>query len=182
MSANELTKPQENYLIPQIEWSSNDDIINQVDPKDLESRKITRQLIDDLEESMKSSLSDELSQPENGVLTHYHTKGIYARELFIPKGSVMVSKLHKLPRLCMILSGDVSFTTEYGSRRIKGPYTAVFPAGSKVALFTHEDTIWTAIHGTDETDLDVIENNLIAKDHNEYNKFCASIGLEEGGE
>lgn len=174
--------PEENHLIPVMDWVSNTHIIDHVDPTDLVQRKVIRGRIESLAETLMQSVSEGAMASEDGSLTHYHTKGIYAREMFIPKGTIMVSKIHKLPRLCIILSGDISFTTEYGSQRVRRPYTAVFPPGSRVALFTHEDTVWTAIHGTDETDMDMLEANLIAKDHAEYNDFCAQLGIEEGGE
>lgn len=178
----QLKEHKEDHIIPVMHWESNDVIYNETSPADLVQRKITRNRIEELANKIGESISENVHPVEKGVLTHYHTKGIYARELFIPKETVIVSQLHKLPRLCIILSGDISFTTEYGSQRVKGPYTAVFPPGSRVALFTHEDTVWTAIHGTDETDMDALEDQFIAKDHSEYDAFCASIGIEQGGE
>ncbi len=170
----------EDHLIPVMNWISNSHTVDETHPKDLVQRKIVRDRIESLADSLIQNVSEGSMKGEDGSLTHYHTKGIYAREMKIPKGTVMVSKIHKLPRLCIILKGDVSFTTEYGSKRIRGPYTAVFPPGSRVALFTHEETLWTAIHGTDETDLELLESSLIAKDHGEYDNFCRQ--LEEGGE
>jgi len=173
---------KDKHLIPVNDWVSNDHTINKTESYDLKARKATRHRINALAETLNGAVKDGAMAPRSGNLTHYHTHGIYARELFIPAGTVMVSKLHKLPRLCIILSGDVSFTTEYGSRRVVGPHTEVFPSGSRVALFTHEDTVWTAIHGTHETDLEILEENLIAKDHVEYNDYCKMLGLSEGAE
>ena len=104
--------PEEKHLIPVMDWVSNTHIVDQVDPKDLVQRKIIRNRIEDLADTLMQSVSDGAMASEDGSLTHYHTKGIYARELFIPKGTIMVSKLHKLPRLCIILSGDISFTLQ----------------------------------------------------------------------
>lgn len=160
----------------------NDLIINETKPHEMQKRLKTRSRIYDLERSLHESIDAGEMPREDGNLTHYFTKGIYARELFIPAGTVMTSKLHKLPRLCIISQGDVTFITEYGMQRVQAPYTAVFKPGSKVALFTHADTVWTAIHGTDETDLDKLEENLIAKDHDEYDAYCKQLNIEIGGE
>lgn len=164
-------------LIPLIGEADNRLVINGIEAKDLVQRKIVRARIYELEKSLHEANDTGKTREEMGNLTNHFTKGIYARELFIPKGTVMTSKLHKLPRLCIISQGEVSFTTEFGSQRVKAPYTAVFPPGSKVALFTHEDTVWTAIHGTDETDMEKLEMNLIAKDHGEFETFQNKLKL-----
>jgi len=162
-----------------LEGVDNNFVANAAKETDLVQREAVRAQIHKLEEALHKSNDGGDTQEEMGALTNYFTKGIYARELFIPKGTVMTSKLHKLPRLCIISQGEVSFTTEFGSQRIKAPYTAVFPPGSKVALFTHEDTVWTAIHGTEETDLEVLEMNLIAKDHGEFESFQKELKLTQ---
>ncbi|TFG48622.1 MAG: hypothetical protein E4H40_04365 [Candidatus Brocadiia bacterium] len=164
-------------LLQSMEYVSNDLVRNAVDEGDEEKRAVIRKRIYAVEEEIHHLIDSETLEEEEGTLTHYFSTGVYARELLIPADTIMTSKLHKLPRLCIISKGDVTFTTETGTRRIKAPYTAVFPPGSKVALYTHEDTVWTAIHGTDETDLDKLESDLIAKDHAEYFEFKKSLLL-----
>ena len=154
-----------------MEYISNDSVRNVVAEDDEKARLVIRKKICRFEKQIHSIVDNGEADKEDGNLKHYFTKGIYARELTIPAGTVMTSKLHKLPRLCIISQGDITFTSEFGTKRIRAPYTAVFPPGSKVALFTHTETVWTAIHGTDETDLEMLEDNLIAKDHDEYFDF-----------
>lgn len=158
-----------------MEYSSNDLIRNAVEEEDEATRSIIRKKIYAFEKQIHSVIDNGEAEQEDGNVKHYFTKGIYAREITIPAETVMTSKLHKLPRLCIISKGDVSFTTEMGTKRIRAPYTAVFPPGSKVALFTHTETVWTAIHGTDEINLESLEDNLIAKDHEEYFDFKNSL-------
>ena len=98
-------------------------------------------------------------------LKHTFTSGVYCREIFIPKGSVIVGKIHRHDHLNFISKGDVTVLTKDGLRRIKGPCTMVSSAGTKRALYAHQDTIWTTIHAnpTNETDLEKIEDFVIAK-------------------
>jgi len=179
---NNLPLPTEDYIFPDIHEANNELVFNAVDPTDLVARKVVREKIESFADQITGAINSEVVVKEEGVLTHYHTKGIYAREMFIPRGTVMVSKLHKLPRFCIISSGDVSIVSEYGCQRVQGHYAAVFKPGTRVALFTHTDTIWTAIHGTDETDLDALESTLIAEDHEAYEAFCELFELKLGGE
>jgi hypothetical protein len=103
---------------------------------------------------------------------HYFSKGVYARELFIPKGTVLTGKVHKYENLNIMSQGDLSVLTEDGIKRVKAPFTIVSPPGTKRVAYAHEDTIWTTIHGTDETDVDKIEEVFIAQDYGQYLEFC----------
>ena len=98
-------------------------------------------------------------------LKHTFTTGVYCREIFIPKGSVIVGKIHRHDHLNFISKGDVTVLTKDGLRRIKGPCTMVSSAGTKRALYAHADTIWTTIHAnpTNETDIEKLEAYIVAE-------------------
>jgi hypothetical protein len=123
---------------------------------------------------LEESLLANFEQPEL-PLRHHFAKGVYARELFIPKGMVIVGKIHKHSTLNILSKGDISVTTDEGVVRVQAPFTVVGPPGTKRVGYAHEDSIWTTIHGTDETDLEVIETLFIAKDFDEYRLFCEQL-------
>ena len=52
-----------------------------------------------------------------------------------------------------------------GLKRIVGPCTMVSTAGTKRALYAHEDTTWTTIHANpdEERDIEKLEDFIIAK-------------------
>lgn len=110
---------------------------------------------------------------------HYFSQGVYARELFIPKGTLLTGKIHKFPQLNIMSQGDMSVLTEQGIVRVQAPFTIVSPAGTKRIAYAHEDTVWTTIHGTDETDLAVIEARFIAKDDADYRAFLEATQTKE---
>lgn len=110
---------------------------------------------------------------------HHFSHGVYARELFIPKGTVLVGKIHKFSQINIVSQGEISVLTDDGVKRIKAPYTLVSEAGAKRAGYAHEDTIWTTIHGTHETDLEKLEDELIAASFEDYEKFCAALAQGE---
>ncbi|MBD1412794.1 hypothetical protein NUJ30_08760 [Burkholderia contaminans] len=85
---------------------------------------------------------------------HHFAPGLYARQMFIPAGTVLTGAVHKTEHLC-IVSGDIDVTTDDGVRRITAQQLVIKSApGAKRAGFTHADTFWTTVHATDETDLD----------------------------
>lgn len=107
---------------------------------------------------------------------HYFSKGdgngVYARELFIPKGVTLTGKVHKFENLNIMSKGELSVLTEDGIVRVKAPFTIVSPPGTRRVAYAHEDTVWTTIHGTSETDVDKIEERFIAQTFEEYLEYC----------
>lgn len=109
------------------------------------------------------ALQDELGKlPQVEIVTtHHFSKGLYAREIFIPKGTILVGKIHKYQSLNILSQGDITILTEFGARRVRAPYTVVSPPLTKRIGYAHEDTVWTTVHATDETDLEKLEDELI---------------------
>lgn len=103
-------------------------------------------------------------------LKHSFVDGAYVREIFMPKGLLLTSKIHKITHPYFIMSGDVSVMTEEGTVRLKAPYQGITKSGTKRVLYIHEDTVWVTVHVTKETDLAKIEEEIIAKDYVEFDK------------
>lgn len=100
-------------------------------------------------------------------VTHHFSKGVYAREIFIPKGATVVGKIHKHQNLNIMSKGSGIILSQDGKMEIHAPYTVVSGPGVKRAFYALEDTIWTTIHGTEETDVEKIEALFIAKTYDE---------------
>jgi len=98
---------------------------------------------------------------------HIFSKGVYARELFLPKWSLIVGKIHRTSHINIISCGDVTVVTEDGVERFAAPHTFVSKIGTKRVVFANEDSIWTTIHPTLETDLQKIEEEIICKDYSD---------------
>ncbi len=100
-------------------------------------------------------------------LKHTFGDGIYVREIFMPKGMLIVSKIHKHAHPYFVLKGDLTVLTEEGEFRIKAPFSGITPAGTKRVLYIHEDVTWTTVHVTNEKDPEKIEEEIIAKSFDE---------------
>ncbi len=95
-------------------------------------------------------------------LRHQFAPGVYAREITMPKGAVVVGKQHKTQHFNIISQGVVSFWVDGQIvTTVRAPYTFVSEAGLQKVLVIHEETVWTTIHATDETDLATLEALLI---------------------
>lgn len=100
-------------------------------------------------------------------LKHTFVEGAYVREIFMPKGTLCTSKIHKFRHPYFIMKGDCSVYTDKGIVRLKAPYHGITEPGTKRILYMHEDTIWVTVHVTKYTDLEKIEEEIIAKTFNE---------------
>lgn len=100
-------------------------------------------------------------------LRHIFVDGAYVREITMPKGMLLTSKIHKKEHPYFIMKGEVSIITEEGIIRIKAPYQGITKAGTKRLIYIHEDTTWTTVHVTKSRDLREIEKEIIAKNYNE---------------
>lgn len=108
-------------------------------------------------------------------LVHSYGDGCYVRQIFMPKGTLIISKLHKKTHPYFVMTGVASVATENGVETIQAPYQGITQAGTKRALYIHEDMVWTTVHVTNETDLDKIEEEIIVKDFGEYDSLVDSL-------
>lgn len=124
---------------------------------------------DDLVEKLAASMRD--LPPENEFATdpeHLFAPGVYMRVLHMPAGSVIVSKIHKTEHFCIALSGLALVRLAGGKlEEIRGPRIMRTRPGTQRALVIAEDAVWLTIHPTEKTDVEEIENLLIAKTHDD---------------
>ena len=119
-----------------------------------------------------------LKCPQVAIKTkHYFSDGVYAREIYIPAGTLLTGQLHKFSQLNIVSLGDISVLLADGIKRITAPYTVVSPPGTKRIAYAHVDTVWTTILRTDSDDLDEIEDHFIAKDEADYLEFCRTLQI-----
>jgi hypothetical protein len=101
-------------------------------------------------------------------IEHIFSRGVYARKMLIPKGTILTGKMHKHKHLNIMLYGDIEIATDKGTKRIDKPCIFESKAGTKRAGFAHEETVWITIHATEETDIQKIEANEIAENPLQY--------------
>lgn len=111
-------------------------------------------------------------------LTHYFTPdGVYARKIFMPKGSLVMGQVHLTGHLNIILQGDCTLFTTSGAKRIKAPCVFESSPGTKKMLYMNEDTIWMTTHVLPEQDTDGIEKQLAVTTYAEYEALTCAPSL-----
>lgn len=139
---------------------------------------VVRARIRKLTEDLLALPQDEKREFE---VKHSFLNGMYMRELFIPKGSLLVGKIHKLDCLNIVSKGDLSILTETGSARVTAGYSVVSPAGIQKVGYAHEDTVFVNVFRTDEADVEKIEDVVAFSGYEEFERLaCQSALLIEG--
>ena len=102
----------------------------------------------------------------------HFSQGVYARELHIPAGTVLTGKIHKFQNLNILSQGRmVVFMDDGTTQEVSAPFTVVSPPGTRRAALALTDCVWTTIHGTEETDVQKIEDHFIAQTPADYRLF-----------
>ncbi len=124
------------------------------------SHGASRAQILDFQALMQAEFTDPWEQ--DFPVTHTFAPGLYARQMTIPKGGIIIGKIHRHAHVNTISKGRVWVVTEFGKDEIVGPVTFVSQPGTKRVVVAQEETIWTTYHPTEETDLAKIEEQVIA--------------------
>lgn len=107
---------------------------------------------------------------------HLFAGGMYARELFIPKGTVLVGRVHKFDHFDIMLSGDVTVSMEDGSvRRWRGVQFRVGRVGKKRAYYAHEDARLVTIHSSEERDPEELFDLMTCSSYEELDEFSVML-------
>ena len=91
---------------------------------------------------------------EEFPVTHYIKDGLYTREIFMPKGSLVVSFIHKQNHPSFFLEGEMSILTDAGEvKKIKAPMKVMTETGTQRVAYMHEDCKWVCVYRTDKTNI-----------------------------
>jgi len=94
-------------------------------------------------------------------LLHDFSKGVYCRQILMPKGSLVIGKTHKTEHFNFVMSGSASVMIDGEVKFIKAPYIFNSGEGVKKILYIHEEMIWATIHATNETDMGKLEQLMV---------------------
>jgi hypothetical protein len=93
---------------------------------------------------------------------HKFAPGIYRRELFVPAGAFITSKVHLTKHFFELITGVMDVATQDGIMRMVAPYDCITEPGTRKIAFVIEDAIMVTYHDNPDgcTDIEVIEERL----------------------
>lgn len=140
-----------------------------------------RSKIQKLEEDLLSAANNNniVAGDNNGLgnklapLEHTFADGVYVRQMYMPKDTAVIGKIHKREHVWFLLQGCISVATENKIEEYEAPRYVVSPGGSKRVILALEDSIFVNIHPNPSNTQDLIELEKynVAKNYEEYEQY-----------
>lgn len=122
----------------------------------------TRGQILSLEEETRKLPDGVRKDPDDFPTFHHFSDGVYVREFHMKAGEMVIGKIHRHNHMAMLIKGRAKVVSEFGNDIFEAPHIWESKATIKRAVLALEDCIFVTIHPTDETDLEKIEDEVIA--------------------
>ena len=116
---------------------------------------------------------------EPGEIIHHFSSGVYAKETHIPMGHVLVQHTHKFSHLSILAVGTVELMVDGIKSTISAPACITMQEGRHHGVKALTDVVWYCAHATDCTNIDKIDEVLIAPANNAaVNQILQTLGKE----
>lgn len=144
--------------------------------------------IDELEQWMLDNFP-----PVDMPVTHRFTPGLYAREIFMPAGSLLTSKIHRTEHPFVVLSGKVRVLLLEGEDvvgvvELGAGHVGVTKPGTRRVLLILEDCRWVTFHPLTEEESAaqdvamieerIIEPRLLHDGSTMHKRYLEALGLQ----
>ena len=146
-----------------------------------EHKLVMRSKIQKLEEDLLSAANGKniVAGDNTGLgnklapLEHTFADGVYVRQMYMPKDTAVIGKIHKREHVWFLLEGYISVATENKTEEYEAPCYVVSPGGRKIVIIALEDTIFVNIHPNPNNTQDLIELEKynVAKSYEEYEQY-----------
>lgn len=125
-----------------------------------------------MEQEVLNSKNERIDELEAALLDNFETvdcplkhrfvPGMYIREIFMPKNSIITSLIHNTTHPFFILQGKVSvFSENDGVQVLEAPYVGITTPNTRRVLRIHEDCVWVTCHVTDIQPKDNSEESIL---------------------
>lgn len=100
--------------------------------------------------------------------THKFVNGIYIRQVTMPAGSMIISRIHISEHPFAILQGEIDVRTHKGISKLNAPYVGVTMPMTRRILYAVSDCVWATFHVMEKPNetVDEILDRIISKRRN----------------
>ena len=109
--------------------------------------------------------------------SHHFAEGLYIREMYLPKGTVLVGKEHLIENFFYLAAGRLTVWDGRTEVEIEAPWMGIVPKGAKRVGYAHDDVIcFNTIPNADNcTDIPTLEARYFVDDTNYASFQSAAI-------
>jgi hypothetical protein len=112
-------------------------------------------------------------------VTNHLVDGLYVRELLLPAGSFVLSRVHKRSLVNIISKGRVIVIDSNGRNEYTAPHTFISGAGTQRLVFAPEETVWNTAHVTEVQDPDELVDDLTFDNYDEFISYSKQLRHQE---
>lgn len=112
-------------------------------------------------------------------VTNHLVEGLYVRELKLPVGALILSRVHKRPLVNIISKGNVIVVDSNGCIEYEAPSTFISPAGTQRVVFAKKETIWNTAHVTKVTNPDELVDDLSFDNYEKFISYSKQLEHQE---
>jgi len=110
------------------------------------------------------------------MVSHHFSVGVYAKEIRIPIGGIVVQHKHKYDHLSVLASGSIELMVDGVRSTIHGPACLNIKAEKHHGIKALTDVVWYCIHATECTDFEKIdEESRIKEDLRNIHDLVVSL-------
>lgn len=132
-----------------------------------------RDKIEMLEAAINALTED---SPDDIPTEHFHAPGLYGRHVTIPADSALVTKLHKTEHITIALKGTFTmYGVDETLKKVTSPAMWITPAGTKRAIYCHDEVIIANVHPANAETKDEAEAQIYAKGWDEFEQMCKRL-------
>lgn len=114
--------------------------------------------------------------PEDVPTEHFHAPGLYGRHVTIPADAALVTKLHKTEHITIALKGTFTMYGVDGTlKKVLSPAMWITPAGTKRAIYCHDEVIIANVHPADANTKEEAEAQIYATGWDEFETMCKQL-------
>ena len=107
------------------------------------------------------------------MINHHFTSGVYAKEVHIPAGNVLVQHKHNFDHLSILASGSIELMVDGVRSVIHAPACLTIEANKHHGVKSLTDVVWFCIHATNCTDESEVDEVLIAPENMDEVRYTA---------
>ena len=137
--------------------------------------KLTRQKIESLEKQLLNNDHPSIvrGNTDSFPLKHSFSDGVYIREMFMKKDSIVIGKLHKYSHTWFLMQGEIMVATDQGTKVYTAPCYVNARAGSKRVINAVKDSIFINIHPNplELRNIEELEDMLTCPSYNDFDKY-----------
>ena len=99
-------------------------------------------------------------------LVHRFTNSMYIREIFVPAGTLLTTKVHKFEHPFVLSKGSITIWDGEDEINISAPFCGITKENTRRIIFVLQDCVFTTFHVTDKKTIEEVEDEILIKHDN----------------